>query len=68
MTSRRQFTVRSSAAPTPDPAAELVASRHRAELAAMRHRAELAEQRVELLERHLADIRTAIRMLEARPQ
>jgi len=58
MTSRRQFTGWSSAAPTPDPAAELVASRHRAEL---------AEQRVELLERHLADIRTAMRMLETRP-
>ena len=39
-----------------------------AELVAMRHRAELAEQRAELLERQVDDMRTAMRMLEAGPQ
>ena len=44
---------------TPDLAAELVA---------MRHRAELAEQRADLLEQQVDDMRTAMRMLEAGPQ
>jgi hypothetical protein len=38
-----------------------------AELAAMRHRAELAEQKAELLEQQVDDMRTAMRMLEAGP-
>lgn len=41
---------------------------HAAELAAMRHRAELAEQKADLLERQVDDMRTAMRMLEAGPQ
>ena len=45
-------------APAPDLTAELVA---------MRHRAELAEQKAELLEQQVDDMRTAMRMLEAGP-
>ncbi len=43
-------------APTPDLAAELVA---------MRDLAELAEQKADLLEQQVVDMRTAMRMLEA---
>lgn len=45
-------------APAPDLTAELVA---------MRHRAELAEQKANLLERQVDDMRSALRMLAAGP-